>query len=67
METFKKGQKVQILDTTKRQGIITAVEAKKGFRGRYDYSEIFITLDTGEKVVHTDWQIKVLDEDAEQN
>ncbi len=59
---FKKGNKVQILDTTKRQGIITAVEAKKGFRGRYDYSEIYITLDTGEKVVHTDWQIRVLDD-----
>lgn len=62
MEIFKKGQKVQILDTTKRQGVITAVEAKKGFRGKYDYSEIYITLDTGEKVVHTDWQIRALDD-----
>ena len=62
---FNKGQKVQILDGTKRQGIVTAVEAKKGFRGKYDYSEIYITLDAGEKVVHTDWQIKVLDDDDE--
>lgn len=62
MSFIKKGQRVQILDGTKRQGVITAVEPKKGFRGQYDYCEIYITLDAGEKVVHTDWQIRVLDD-----
>lgn len=65
--TIKKGQRVQILDGSKRQGIVTAVEAKKGFRGQYDYNEIYVTLDAGDKVVHNDWQIRVIDEDANES
>jgi hypothetical protein len=64
---FLINQRVKIIDGSKTEGVITAVIPKKGFRQRYDYNEIYVTLDSGEKNVYNDWHIKVIDDEQEAN
>ena len=55
---MKAGDEIYVNDGSKKIGLVTLVEAKKGFRGLYNYQEVYVLFPDGEKNVYLSWMVR---------